>query len=412
MALSLKIWTDLDRLVSTKKIKEAIQLLEKELPEAETPEDVVNVGRRLAHYYLQDSPHKNSTRGAKYLFLVGEAYCALGRMAPAVAVLNQIWAVDGAEKLAQGLHQKVSTTFSIPVKRKSRGSDDDLPPPTPFQNLKGFVTFEQDDEEHFRYQWAQPDTRKAPLFSLLKASEVSALIHLAYLRDLPPQSVLFREGDAADAFYIVADGEMEMSNQRGLKKKFKEGDWFGEIALLGKLPRTATLRSLSGAQLLEFPFGELQKCFELNPTLEAKVMHFYEMRLFGNAASRHPLFDRMQIEDLEELWDDLVSIRVPLGRSLFKKGQKVDRFYLITQGSVAGYRGKDQVATWGPGNFIGPSRNLDEILSGTECHLVECHQLILERYMKDFPNLKLAFDLESPFDFFSDEITDKLVLEG
>ena len=60
--------------------------------------------------------------------------------------------------------------------------------------------------------------------------------------------VVIRAGDPGDRFYIVADGELDVLAD-GADRKMGGGDYFGEIALLRDVPRTATIRAVADGQL-------------------------------------------------------------------------------------------------------------------------------------------------------------------
>jgi CRP-like cAMP-binding protein len=62
-----------------------------------------------------------------------------------------------------------------------------------------------------------------------------------------PGDVVVRAGDTGDRFYIVASGELEIVN--GARASAHSGDFFGEIALLRDVPRTATVRAVSASEL-------------------------------------------------------------------------------------------------------------------------------------------------------------------
>jgi CRP-like cAMP-binding protein len=60
--------------------------------------------------------------------------------------------------------------------------------------------------------------------------------------------VVIRAGDAGDTFYLVADGELDVSAE-GLHATVSEAEYFGEIALLRAVPRTATVTALVDSRL-------------------------------------------------------------------------------------------------------------------------------------------------------------------
>jgi MFS family permease len=86
---------------------------------------------------------------------------------------------------------------------------------------------------------------------MLRPLSIAAKEHLA--STLIPVSVAtgevaIRAGDPGDRFYIVADGELEITGDR-LQVTARAGDHFGEIALLRDVARTATVRAVVNSRL-------------------------------------------------------------------------------------------------------------------------------------------------------------------
>jgi MFS family permease len=89
--------------------------------------------------------------------------------------------------------------------------------------------------------------RRVPMFAPLPVAGAEQVARsLRPLRIAAGTSVV-REGDAGDLFYILVEGEMEVAGDDFRVELHDEGEYFGEIALLRNVPRTATVTAVSDA---------------------------------------------------------------------------------------------------------------------------------------------------------------------
>ena len=80
-----------------------------------------------------------------------------------------------------------------------------------------------------------------PIFTPLSGGTLEHLAARLVPLRLEPGSVIVREGDSGDRFYIVAEGEVDVTQSGAPLTELRAGSYFGEIALLRDIARTATV---------------------------------------------------------------------------------------------------------------------------------------------------------------------------
>lgn len=70
---------------------------------------------------------------------------------------------------------------------------------------------------------------------------------------VPPGTVVIAEGDEADDLYVIRSGHFEVTVDGNAVNEMDAGDWFGEIGLIDRVPRTATVTAATGAVVWRIP---------------------------------------------------------------------------------------------------------------------------------------------------------------
>jgi CRP/FNR family cyclic AMP-dependent transcriptional regulator len=103
-----------------------------------------------------------------------------------------------------------------------------------------------------------------PLFQNLDGPTLERIIQHLELRTYPPGEVIFREGDGADAFYVVHKGAVWVSKGDGQGPAqgvvvLGKGAHFGEQGILLEAPRTATVTTGEPTELLVLTIAAADK---------------------------------------------------------------------------------------------------------------------------------------------------------
>ena len=120
---------------------------------------------------------------------------------------------------------------------------------------------------------------RLPLFAKLDPRSTEAVATLARVVSAPAGTVLTREGEPAETFFVIASGTVHIERDGAFIRSMTDGGFLGEIGLLEGTETTATATCATDCELVElgsFEFGRVMATF---PDVRARV---------ESAAARRP----------------------------------------------------------------------------------------------------------------------------
>ena len=115
--------------------------------------------------------------------------------------------------------------------------------------------------------------RGHPIFSSLTEEEISRLLkdEVSQERAYSQNSVILREGEFGDSIFLIGSGSAQVILFGTPLAVLKEGEFFGEMAVLERKPRSATVTAREDCLVLEVKEEEFLKLLEAHPDMQAKV---------------------------------------------------------------------------------------------------------------------------------------------
>ncbi|HZB52783.1 MAG TPA: cyclic nucleotide-gated ion channel [Reyranella sp.] len=106
------------------------------------------------------------------------------------------------------------------------------------------------EERRREYLRVWEQVARVPLFASLGVVTLSEIVGKLRTRYYPPRITVVRRGDAGDSMFFISSGEVEVRLPNGGSVRLGEGAFFGEMALLERQPRSATVSTTRPTTLL------------------------------------------------------------------------------------------------------------------------------------------------------------------
>ena len=137
---------------------------------------------------------------------------------------------------------------------------------------------EQIQRRDFIVTWGM--ISRVPLFAELDATEISDVMELLRAQVVEAGEVVMRAGDAARSMYFIAAGEVEIEI-KGKKELIRlgVGQFFGEVALLRRTRRTATVTAVTRTNLLGLDAHDLHALMQRDRRIAERIKEVVEDRV-------------------------------------------------------------------------------------------------------------------------------------
>ena len=96
---------------------------------------------------------------------------------------------------------------------------------------------------------------------------------------LVPDQVVVSRGEAGRHFYVIAAGRAVVELDDGVTRELQPGEFFGDIALLRDVPRTATVRAVEDVEVAVVPGPRLEALLDALPQLQRNLLATLSARL-------------------------------------------------------------------------------------------------------------------------------------
>jgi CRP-like cAMP-binding protein len=125
--------------------------------------------------------------------------------------------------------------------------------------------------------------QKAPLWDSLSEKELKVVARSFKELKYKSADIIIRKGETGVGFFVIADGTVEVRSDGKILAKLGPGQYFGEMSILDKQPRTADVVALEPCRCLALSAWSFETAVSTHPKMALKLLQESVRRLSMNA---------------------------------------------------------------------------------------------------------------------------------
>jgi CRP/FNR family transcriptional regulator, cyclic AMP receptor protein len=130
--------------------------------------------------------------------------------------------------------------------------------------------------------------KRAPLFEGLSRKTLAELASVTEDVDVCAGTFLCKEGAIGHEFFVIMDGEAEVTRDGKPIALHRSGEFFGEIALIENVPRTATVTAKTPLRFFVLTRQNFLRLLDRNLGVERKVLRALAKRVIALSSDPNP----------------------------------------------------------------------------------------------------------------------------
>ncbi len=203
-----------------------------------------------------------------------------------------------------------------------------------------------------------PMIPRLPLFSSLSRDGLRALIEAFAMRVIPAGGLVIEEGLPGTEAFIVARGELEVKRNGVILARLQSGQVFGEMALVSRSPRAASVLASRPSLVLSAQVEELETVATRAPEVGEQLASFCRERMLQNLVRTSPMLRAVAPDERVDLVSSFETRTYEAGDYLIRRGETATGLHLIASGNVEAVTIDESgeklvLATLGAGEVVG-----------------------------------------------------------